>query len=248
MNLTGWNLPSKKIVLHNDEIHLWLCNLKIPKQSISNLRQLLSKDELGKAEKFHFLKDRNSFIVSHASLRIILSKYVKVKPAGIKFILNKYGKPLLYKPNETSISFNLSHSGDFCLIAINRNDIIGVDIEKINEDFSSLEIAKNYFSKKEYTELFKLPSTKQSKAFFHCWTRKEAFIKAKGKGLSIALDSFDVTIIEKEAKITRIYNDINITKWQLYNVEVNDNYCAAIASLGIKKKVIKTYLEDANLI
>ena len=246
MNLIEWNLPQKEIALANNEIHIWLCNLNIPNKSISNLKKILSRKELDKADKFHFTKDRNSFVVSRASLKIILSKYINIEPIYVNFIYNKYGKPFLDIKND--ISFNLSHSGRFCVIGITKNSKIGVDIEKINKDFSSLEIAKNYFSVKEYLLLTKLPSSERGKAFFHCWTRKEAFIKAEGKGLSIPLNSFDVTISEGEAKITRINNKINIDDWQLYNINVNDEYCAAIATSGKLKKIIKTYVENINLI
>ncbi len=248
MNLLEWNLPRKEIVLANNEIHIWLCNLNIPNKNISNLEKILSRKELDKADKFHFPKDRNSFVVSRASLKIILSKYINVEPTAVNFVYNKYGKPFLDIKNDTNISFNLSHSGNFCLIGITKNNKIGVDIEKINKDFSSLEIAKNYFSEKEYLALTKLPSNERGKAFFYCWTRKEAFIKAEGKGLSIPLDSFDVTISEEEAKITRITNKINIDDWKLYNIKVNDEYCAAIASSGNIKNIIKTYVEDINLV
>ncbi len=243
MNLIGWSLPLEDVYLESDEIHIWLCNLDVSEQSIKKSKEILSIAEIEKANKFHFLNDKKSYVISHANLRAILSKYLNKDAKKIGFSYNKFGKPFLQDPKDKSICFNLSHSGNFCLIGVTRSDKIGVDIEKINKEFSSLEIAKNYFSKKEYSEILNLPIHERTKAFYYCWTRKEAYIKAEGKGLSIELDSFDVTISEKKVKILRINDSSNVNNWQLYNLPINDEYCASVALYGIRKKITKIYEE-----
>ncbi len=241
MILKDWNIVHENPLLKGDEIHTWLCNLKVDKKNIPVLSKNLSSEELKKADNFHFEKDKNSYIISHSCLRLTLSKYLNIKPTTIKFKENKYGKPFLHKEINKDLRFNLSHSGDFCLIGITLNDKIGVDIEKIKPEFSSLEIAEKYFSKKEFTELSCLPEPKITEAFFTFWTRKEAFIKAVGNGLSIDLKSFDVTLSPTKPEITRIENQSNISNWHLYNLPINENYFAAIALYGKEKSIRKYY-------
>ena len=242
MIFKNWNIVPDKIALNQNEIHIWLCNLIVDKKLIHALSKNLSSEELKKANNFHFEKDKNSYIASHYFLRTILSKYYKIKPGQIIFECNKYGKPFVVNKIATPLQFNLSHSGDFCLIGITLNDRIGVDIEKNKEDFSSMEIAEKYFSKNEYEQLLSLRKNDRNKAFYYCWTRKEAYIKAEGKGLSIPLDSFDVTISETKPKLTRIENKNDLSNWHLYNIPINEKYFAAVALFGKEKEIKRYYL------
>ncbi|MCP5061063.1 MAG: 4'-phosphopantetheinyl transferase superfamily protein [Ignavibacteriae bacterium] len=246
MSCKEWVKSPINVVLKEDEVYLWLVNLKLEKKSIEFLERSLNANEIEKAYKFHFEKDKNSFIVARASLRIVLSKYLIVEAKEITFKYNEYGKPFLDYPRVKNIIFNLSYSKDFALIGITKKGEIGVDIEYVNREFVIKDIAKNYFSKNEIVELFNLPEDKQQKVFFSCWTRKEAYIKAEGKGLSIPLDSFDVTLGEDSPKIVRIDKENNPRNWNLYNQDIDENYCAAIANYGEKKNIVNYYVEDAT--
>ncbi len=246
MSFQNWGKRPLDTVLKDDEIYLWLVNLKLEKKSIEYLERTLNSDEIEKSNKFHFEKDRNSFIVARGSLRIILSKYFFVTPQEILFNYNEYGKPFLDYPKTKNINFNLSHSKDLALVGVTKYGKIGVDIEHLNREIVTKDIVKNYFSKNEIVELFDLPADKQLKGFFSCWTRKEAYIKAEGKGLSIPLDSFDVTFGQDSPKISRIDKENNPRNWNLYNQNIDENYCAAIANYGEKKNIVNYYVEDVT--
>ncbi len=245
MNKITWELVTDKITLKKNEIHIWLCDITTMRIELNNFTKVLSKEEIKKANKFHFEKDRNSYIFSHANLRFILAKYLKEQPKEIKFFVNEFGKPFLYSSSNDNLMFNLSHSGNFCLIGITLNNEIGIDIEKINPDFSTVEIAEKFFSKKEYESLIQVPKLLRKKSFFNCWTRKEAFIKAVGKGLSISLKSFDVTL-DENPKIVR-YDKNNLNNWHLDDIKINDEYCAALVVSGENKKRFRYFRNTYKL-
>jgi len=248
MDCSIWKNPLQTSSLIENEINLWLINLKLEKDSVEKLKKNLSSNEIDRANRFHFKKDKNSFIIARSSLRIILSKYLLIAPRDILFNYNKYGKPFLDGPIKKDINFNLSHSKDFALIGLTKYGKIGVDIEYINCDLKIKEIVNNYFSENEIVELFNLPIEKQNNGFFSCWTRKEAYIKAKGKGLSIPLTSFDVTLEQDSPRIARIENENenNLENWKLYNQKIDNNYCAAIANYGEMKNIERYYVKNAS--
>jgi len=243
--LSNWEKPTTNYSIDNNKIYVWLVNLKLESNTIKNIIHSLSNEEINRANKFYFEKDKYSFIGSHVILRQILSKYIDIPTKKIIFDNNKYGKPFVKNSIHENFQFNLSHSENYALIGVTSYDEIGVDIEHIKDDFIIKDIANNYFSKGEIEELFSLPNDKQRTGFFNCWTRKEAYIKAEGKGLSIPLNSFDVTL-DYETKIKRIGIDNNPKKWELYNLSIDENYCAAIANYGSRKEIIKYYINDIS--
>jgi 4'-phosphopantetheinyl transferase len=226
---------SKKIVINKDEVHIWSVRLDVPDGQAKMWQLYLSRDELQRAQQFLFAKERNHFIIARGVLRKILSHYIEKQPYEIRFNYNKYGKPFL--PHEFSgerFRFNLSHSYGICLYAISLNREVGIDIEYIREDFSDLEIAQRFFSPDEVKALQSLPVADQKRAFFLCWTRKEAFIKAKGKGLSVPLDQFDVSLIpDQPAKLLRTkYDRHDVNRWSLFNIDLFAGYTAALVVEG----------------
>lgn len=236
------NLP-ETVTLKDNEIHISLCRISNDKPLINILEKYLSIDELEKANKFVFEKDRLSYIVSRGTLRTLLVKYLNISPQLIRFSYNQYGKPFIDIPQSTDIKFNLSHSNEYCLIAINKNSNIGIDIEWINKDIMPNDIAKNYFSASELKDFSSINKENQLRAFFKIWTRKEAFIKAVGKGLSLSLDSFDVSLDDVNPKIKQVWDKIN---YQLSNLNISNNYCASIVYTGrikmLTKYLIRNYL------
>ena len=195
----NWSLPPSDLLLSTNDAHVWRASLNVSALQIQNLKQTLSIDELKRAEKFYYRKDCEQFIVARGLLRAILSRYLNLEPDQLSFCYNPYGKPsLVTLSGKNKINFNLSHSHGLVLYAITRGREIGIDIEHIRPDLVNEEIVKRFFSYREITFLHALPANMRRKAFFKYWARKEAYIKAKGKGLSFPLNQFDVSLASEE--------------------------------------------------
>ena len=180
---------------------MWRAGLELPSSQVQQLRGILTHDELDRADRFYFEIQRRRFIAARGTLRSILSCYLAIYPSHLRFYYNQYGKPCLAPEFSSSLlNFNLSHSDNMALFAITRNMEIGVDIERVRSDFEYEEIAKRFFSANEVAILRTIPTEKRLEAFYHYWTRKEAYIKAHGKGLSLPLDSFDVSFAAWESR------------------------------------------------
>lgn len=225
-----WYLQPKILRLNSNEIHVWRTSLAMDTTNIHSLHQTLSADEQQRAALFHFQKDREHFIVARGLLREILSRYLNQKPNDISFYYNQHGKPALHTHGEESLYFNVSHSYGLALYAV-ASGPIGVDLERIRTNFPYQEIAGKFFSTKENAMLRSLPHNLQPKAFFTCWTRKEAYIKATGKGLSIPLNQFEVSLLPGEpAVLLSIQGDIEAAShWLLQDLNPSPNYVAALA-------------------
>jgi len=176
-------------------VQLWRIDLDALAKPELRWQSILSPDERDRASRFHFERDRLHFCAARALLRTLLAGYLAAEPQDLRFRYSDKGKPELAEPHASRrFSFNLSHSGGIALIGLTRDRPIGVDIEKIRDDFDTAAIAKRFFSASEQEQLLKLPSEQQHQAFFRCWTLKEAFIKALGEGLSHPLHQFDVSV------------------------------------------------------
>lgn len=230
-----WSFPPKTLKLERDEVHVWRASLDLEASSIQSLRWTLCVEEQQRAERYHFPKDRDRFIVARGLLRAILSFYLGKKPRDLQFVYNQYGKPALSESdNRETLCFNLSHSRGLALYAVTQNRNLGVDLEHIRTDFPCEEIAERFFSPKENAVLRTLPLDMKHKAFFTCWTRKEAYIKATGKGLTLPLDQFDVSLIPKEpAMLLSIAgNHQAACRWSLQELIPDPDYVAALAVEG----------------
>jgi 4'-phosphopantetheinyl transferase len=212
-----------------DEVHVWAVTL--PPFEIAGLKHVLSSDELERAARFHHERDRNNFANSRALLRVVLAGYMSDAPYALNFLYNEFGKPRLNSSYESgSLDFNLSHSGNNLRIAVARDRAVGIDIEVVDETVPLESIARTFFSPKEVEALGNLPPQLKRIAFFSCWTRKEAYIKARGSGLSIPLDSFDVSVAP--GTITDlIRDDCSSRTWKVENLETNSNYSVSVAGV-----------------
>lgn len=209
---------------------LWQINLN-GKYPLEILRKVLDDTEKARADRFCFEQHYRQFVISHAASRFILTKYCTSAAAELIFTTNQYGKPALRGRNLPQ--FNLSHTEGRALFAISDTGEVGVDIEKQRPlDFH--EMAKHFFSKIEYELLEQLPLHKQQESFFSCWTRKEAYIKAKGLGLSLPLSDF--TVEPNSALPARLltshFAPEDVTNFQFWNIDVPDTYQATLAYDG----------------
>lgn len=227
-----WGWPPSNLTLPDNEVHVWRVTLEQPVGFLQELRQTLSGDELARAKCFHFAKDRHHFIVARASLRLILGHYLAVEPGQIRFIYSSHSKPSLAIPFD--LKFNVSHAGDVALHAVTWGREIGVDIEKLRAMPDAAQIAERFFSAQENQVFATIPSQQREEAFFNCWTRKEAYIKAMGEGLSQPLDTFDVSLKPDEpAALLRVKDaPPEVKRWSLHSLNPGPGYVAAVVVEG----------------
>jgi 4'-phosphopantetheinyl transferase len=189
------------------------------------LARVLSDEERERARRFRFERDQRRYILRHAHLRMLLSTYVGAAPEKIVFVYNAFGKPSV---RGSEIHFNTSHSHGMALFVISRGIEVGCDIEKYEPQFASEQIPEQFFAACEVRKLRSLPPEQQTQAFFHCWTRKEAYVKARGQGLSIALDSFEVSLTPGEP--VALLNGCD--GWSVRSFAPVSGYAAAVVAEG----------------
>jgi 4'-phosphopantetheinyl transferase len=226
-----WSPPPQRLTLAGDEVHVWRACLDVPESRVRALEENLVEDEVNRAHRFYFAKDRWHFTVARGLLREILSLYLDTPPNQLCIGYNPHGKPFL---SETTICFNLSHSGGMALYAIARSMEIGIDLERVRTDFECVEVAEGFFSRCENDALRAVRSDLQHVAFFNCWTRKEAFVKLHGEGMSFPLKQFDVTLAPNEpARLISIIGDSRAAaQYCIQELDVGDGYAAALVVEG----------------
>nr|VFJ97642.1 MAG: 4'-phosphopantetheinyl transferase [Candidatus Kentron sp. H]VFJ98175.1 MAG: 4'-phosphopantetheinyl transferase [Candidatus Kentron sp. H]VFK03229.1 MAG: 4'-phosphopantetheinyl transferase [Candidatus Kentron sp. H] len=226
-----WRTPPDDFMLPEDQVHVWRARLNLPEAEVEGLRAFLTEEELRKANRFHFPEHRRHFTVARGTLRRLLGGYLGESPGDIRFLYNPYGKPFL----DTSLRFNLSHSGEMALYAFTHNREVGIDIEWVRRGIEDGEqIAKRFFSPGEVETFLGLPAPLRKTAFFNGWTRKEAYIKARGKGLSIPLDQFEVTLAPgSAARLLATRDDPqNATRWMMRALAPGEDYIATLVVEG----------------
>lgn len=234
---TGWTLPT-------NEVHVWRASLERPAQIVQRMRRLLSSDERDRADRYRFERDRSRYIVGRALLRELLGRYLDTDPSQLEFSYGEFDKPAL----PAGPWFNVSHSGPVALYAFSNVGEVGIDVELDDSDFTHERVAERFFSPSEISVLGSLPLEAQPRAFLTCWTRKEAFIKARGDGLSLALDSFDVTLApDTPAALTRTaWSDEEPGQWHLDDLsDHNAGYIAAVAIRGDALRVVRRQIQEA---
>jgi len=174
--------------LASSEVHSWCVSLDVPPETCAGLDATLSHDERNRSARLRFARDRQRFVVARGALRDLLGRYLGTRPGQIRFAYNAFGKPELSPEFGSRLRFNLSHSADLALIAITTEAGIGVDLEYIRPQPEYAEIARSVFSAAEVDQLNRLPSHLYPQAFLSCWTKREAYVKARGEGLAVDLD------------------------------------------------------------
>lgn len=226
------NLPDPYPTLSAQEVHIWHANLD--DHPPDPLLLLLSEDEVSRARRFHFAKDRNHFIVARAILRKLLAAYLNIDASELRFVYEEKGKPALEESQRSLLSFNLAHSHGRVIYAFSRDRELGVDLEFMREDLGSDQIAERFFSASEIVALESLTPELRQQAFFECWTRKEAYIKALGVGLSMPLYEFDVSLAPGEAAaLLRNHKEpAEVGRWTMRSIAVASGYVAALVVEG----------------
>lgn len=224
----NWSIPPACLTLMPAALHVWRAALEVSPESLARYSALLSPGELVRADRFVFGRDRQHFIVARATLRLLLGRYLQIPPNSLKFDEGPQGKPsLVERLRPSDLKFNVSHSHGLVVFAFARQRELGIDVEKIRPDFASREIAQRYFSPQEIAELDALPPSVYTEGFFRCWTRKEAYIKARGQGLQIRLESFSVTLAPQQLPELTASDGLH---WAMYSFDPAPEFVAAVVA------------------
>jgi 4'-phosphopantetheinyl transferase len=228
-----WQSKPADLKLSENQVHVWRAELDLPTLQIEKLAQTLSTDEERRANRFYFERDRKHFIAGRGILRTILGQYLDLDPAQIQFDYSPRGKPSLANTDEI-LYFNLSHSKGLALYGVSRDFNLGIDIEYMRPMSDLEQLAKRFFSPREYTAIASLPDNQKQRAFFQAWTCKEAYLKGTGDGLAGGLAEVEVSLIPGEAArlLSIAGNSQAALSWSLHQIIPAPDYMAALAVAG----------------
>lgn len=218
------------MLLSDEEVHIWKFSLRLDPRRRDHFLSLLNQEERTRAGRFRFHQDQNRFVIARGSLRSILTKYLKQPPETICFRYSPNGKPELNaKELKTPFQFNLSHSHEMGLLAVTQKRSVGVDVERIApQSIDSIGIAEQFFTSVEADLIRSAPAKLRNDCFFRVWTRKEAFLKACGDGLSGSLSQFEVSLDNPEILFLK-HDAFARGSWSVHEYRPCSGYVAAIA-------------------
>ena len=212
--------------LPHGDVHVWTSHVESRLDELRRLRSVLSSDECQRADRFKFERHQRAFIVARATLREVLASYLHLAPQDVAFVYGEHGKPALASAD---VQFNTSHSGDRIVIAVTRAAQVGVDIEH-HRPVGYLELAERFFSQREVDVLRALDAENLATMFYRCWTRKEAYVKARGQGLSLPLRDFAVSLTTgvSPALVWNREGDSELERWELHPLALDPDYTVAV--------------------
>jgi 4'-phosphopantetheinyl transferase len=230
-----WAPPPPDPALAADEIHVWRLALDLPAEWLSRLRESLAPDERARAARFLFEVHRGRFLAARAFLRAVLARYLGCESVAVDFAYGPHGKPSLAgAAGALGLRFNLSHSADRALLAITRGPDLGIDLEQVRALTDFEQLARRFFAPREVAALAEVPLSERERAFFTCWTRKEAYLKACGDGLARPLEGFAVALRPGEAaRILDVAGDPDeAARWSLRAFDPWPGFVACVAVRG----------------
>ena len=233
---TVWRRPPRELMLPVGQVHVWRAEVAQHTSALSELGSLLSPAEQERADRFYFAADRERFVVAHGCLRVLLGRYLRETPRTLRFLDNPHGKPALEPSgDQAGLRFNLSHSQGLVLYAVARGREVGVDVEQIRLVADFERIAEQFFSPAERKKLKMLRTECKLDGFFGLWTLKEAYVKARGQGLSVPLHEFSVSL-QPDASgnfFLMHENDVRLgADWSLRRLTPGPGYAGALAVEG----------------
>jgi 4'-phosphopantetheinyl transferase len=230
-----WTDPPGTPALAPDEAHVWRIDLRREPAQLERDLALLSERERLRAERFRFAIHRDRYVAAHAALRSILGSYLGLAPEEIRYVVGPAGKPSLAPGvSELDLRFNLSDSGDLALCAVSEARELGVDLERLRRDAPVLALAERWLAPPEAAALRAISEAHRAAAFFACWTRKEAYVKARGGSIIRSLRTFAVTVEPGAARVElHVHDDPAAAgRWWLGELDVDPGFAAALAAEG----------------
>ena len=225
----AWEIPSDWPRLSDDEIHVWCVELDAAGEE-ATFSACLSAEERERASGLLSGTHQRRFVVARGMLRQLLGRYLDQDPGAVAFSRGEHGKPFL---PEGELHFNVSHSHELALYAIARNREIGVDVEWMRPQVAHEQIAARFFSLEEQEALAEVPDEKRRAAFYNIWTRKEAYVKARGDGIAAGLGTFAVSLGAEAALLHSDEGRDELERWKLMALEPEDGYVAALCGAGV---------------
>jgi len=226
-----------------DDVHVWLVPLRCAAGVVERCDGLLSADERERAERFYFERDRRRYVRARAALRAVLGGYLDSDPRDLAFSYGGHGKPALAGRFAGTLTFNVSHSEETALVAVGARGEIGVDIEAVRRLDDRDDLASRMFSAEESSTLRALHEEQRDLAFFTCWTRKEAYVKAVGDGLALPLDGFTVTFLHGQLPRLTVHDADGPSKWVVHSLPAVDGYAAALVTDGPRSVTCRQFDE-----
>ena len=225
-----WNSRARQS-LDCDTIHIYKSNLSPSIEEVKSWESILSEDEILRASKFHFMKDKNRYIKARGVTRTIIGSYLEMDPKDVYFKYSPFGKPSI---NGQHLHFNISHAQQYGLFAFSRTGDIGVDVELVKPEIDFDKLVSRFFSPSEAQVILGLDKNLKAEYFCKCWTRKESFIKAHGMGLSMPLDCFEVSILDKEKVLLKSLDWVGEShkNWNTMSFEIDTNVIGAFTYKG----------------
>ena len=232
---TRWEASPLPSHLSANEIHIWRVSLHPPSSLFPTLWSMLDQKEQQRAQRFKFTKHQDAFVSARSALRIILSRYLNLAPENLKIDVEPHGKPYLLAPSVSPpLSFNIAHSESLALLAVSLNRQVGIDLEHHRSNVHYVSLLNRICSLQEKSSLSTLLPEQQKSAFFSCWTRKEAYVKALGKGLLVPLSSITVSLLPGEPA-TLIHVDgkkEESLRWSMCTLYPGPEYSGALVGEG----------------
>jgi 4'-phosphopantetheinyl transferase len=229
---SAWLPAPEFLSLDPGWVHIFRLNLDYSQPLSSTDWKILTAQEQERASRFRNERHQQRFSYAHVQVHQILAAYLQVSPEEIEFSLGTYGKPKLV--NDDHLRFNLAHSAGMGLLAVGLGNEIGIDIEKPPGNLDHESIARQFFSPAEAAAITALPLDQQPPAFLACWTRKEAYMKARGGGFSIPLESFEVSVLPGEpiTLFAPVDNREPNKEWNIFDINPGSGFTAALAVEG----------------
>jgi 4'-phosphopantetheinyl transferase len=224
----AWLTVTSPPALAENELHVWRASLDLPAAVFKRIEKTLDEQEKKRGERYLVPEARDCFVATRGILRALLGTYLDIDAGKVALNYGPHGKPFLSPAHNSDVCFSVSHSHRMALFVFARGHEVGVDIEWVEPNRRVMEIATHFFSEEETASLATLPPELAQQAFFGCWTRKEAYIKARGQGLSIPLRSFSVSFTESE----QVVRDETGAAWGCYALEPGGGFAGAVVAAG----------------
>ena len=229
-----WLSPPEPLSLPQNTVDVWRGIVDCPKGSLRDFWDILSKDEQERALRYKFPIHRDRYIAARGILRRILGRYITQGPQTFLFSLGPHGKPFLNKNNSASCKFNVAHSGDLALYAISYDLEVGIDVETHRDTIDYQSMISRILTEQEASQLWALSQEDRQAAFFSCWTKKEAYLKARGNGLIFPMKQIAVGVATKQpSSLLEVHGDPGeATRWSLKELLPGPGYSAAVVASG----------------
>ncbi len=225
----AWETPLSWPRLNDDEIHVWGVALDTAGE-LAALAACLSADERERTRGFRSGAHQRRFVVARGMLRQLLGRYLDQEPGAVAFSYGGHGKPLL---QEGGVHFNVSHTRELALYAIACDREVGVDVEWMRPQVAHEQIAAHFFSREEQEALAQVPDAERRAAFYNIWTRKEAYVKARGAGIAAGLGTFAVSLGAEAVLLRSDEGQDEVARWKLVALEPAAGYVAALCGAGV---------------